>query len=170
MKFFLHLFVVAPCTLIVLRPLFVQLTHTNYYKTVKELKSFKIIIVTSTYFGLHELFRELSACASLKLQCWLRSHIIIWSYRYCGCIFFSVLLCVWIVHCTYWNSSFTSLPNKGSRGRRIRALARLQVRRQRSKIWLPLGSEQIGNSNQPASHPIGGLMEGFSLTVKGLCM
>jgi hypothetical protein len=35
-------------------PLFVQLLHTNYYKIVKQLKSFKIIIVAATCFGLHK--------------------------------------------------------------------------------------------------------------------
>jgi len=40
--------------LIVLSPLFVQLMHTNYYKIVKQLKSFKIIIVVLTCFGLHK--------------------------------------------------------------------------------------------------------------------
>ena len=35
-------------------PLFVQLMHTNYYKIVKQLKSFKIIIVVPTCFGLHK--------------------------------------------------------------------------------------------------------------------
>ena len=35
-------------------PLFVQLMHTNYYKIVKQLKSFKIIIVAPTCFGLHK--------------------------------------------------------------------------------------------------------------------
>jgi len=34
--------------------LFVQLMHTNYYKVVKLLKSFKIIIVAPTCFGLHK--------------------------------------------------------------------------------------------------------------------
>jgi len=34
--------------------LFVQLMHTNYYKIVKRLKSFKIIIVAPTCFGLHK--------------------------------------------------------------------------------------------------------------------
>jgi len=28
--------------------------HTNYYKIVKQLKSFKIIIVAPTRFGLHK--------------------------------------------------------------------------------------------------------------------
>jgi len=37
-----------------IRPLFVQVMHTNYYKIIKQLKSFKIIIVASTCFGLHE--------------------------------------------------------------------------------------------------------------------
>ena len=37
-------FIVAPCMLIVLSPLFVLLMHTNYYKIVKQLKSFKILI------------------------------------------------------------------------------------------------------------------------------
>jgi len=32
------IFTVAPCVLIVLIPLFVQLMHTNYYKIVKQLK------------------------------------------------------------------------------------------------------------------------------------
>ena len=39
--------------LIVVSPLFVQLTHTNY-KIVKQLKSFKIIIVAQACFGLHK--------------------------------------------------------------------------------------------------------------------
>ena len=47
-------FVVAPCMLVVLSPLFVQLMHTNYYKIVKQLKSFKIIIVAPACFGLHK--------------------------------------------------------------------------------------------------------------------
>jgi len=47
-------FVVAPCMLIVLSPLFVQLMHTNYYKMVKQVNSFKTIIVAPTCFGLHE--------------------------------------------------------------------------------------------------------------------
>jgi len=49
-----RLFVVAPCMLIVSSPLFFQLMHTNYYKIVKQLKSFKIIIVAPTCFGLHK--------------------------------------------------------------------------------------------------------------------
>ena len=48
------IFIVAPCMLIALSPLFVQLTHTNYYKIVKQLKSFKIITVAPTGFGLHK--------------------------------------------------------------------------------------------------------------------
>ena len=40
--------------LIVLSPLLVQVTHTNYYKIVKQLKSFKIIIVAPSFFGLHK--------------------------------------------------------------------------------------------------------------------
>ena len=47
-------FIVAPCMLIVLNPLFVQLMHTHYYKIVKRLKSFKIIIFAPTRFGLHK--------------------------------------------------------------------------------------------------------------------
>jgi len=35
-------------------PLFVQLMHRNYYKIFKRLKSFKIIIVAPTCFGLHK--------------------------------------------------------------------------------------------------------------------
>ena len=50
----MRVFVVAPCMLIVLSPLFVQLMHTNYYKIVKKLKSFKIITVAPTCFGLHK--------------------------------------------------------------------------------------------------------------------
>ena len=44
------IFIVAPCMLIILSPLFVQLMHTNYYKIVKLLKSFKIMIVVPTFF------------------------------------------------------------------------------------------------------------------------
>jgi len=35
-------------------PFFIQLMHKNYYKIVKKLKSFKIIIVAPTCFGLHK--------------------------------------------------------------------------------------------------------------------
>ena len=48
--------------------------HTNYYKSVKQLKSFKIIIVAPTCFALHKP-------SSGSSQPVLR-----WSYRYCGCI------------------------------------------------------------------------------------
>ena len=37
-----------------LSPLFVQLRHKNYYKIVKQLKSFKSIIFAPTCFGLHK--------------------------------------------------------------------------------------------------------------------
>jgi len=37
-----------------LSPVFVQLMHTNYYKIVKQLKSFNIIIAAPTCFGLHK--------------------------------------------------------------------------------------------------------------------
>jgi len=47
-------FIVAPYMLIVLSPFFVQLMQTNYYKIVKQLKSFKVIIVVPTRFGLHK--------------------------------------------------------------------------------------------------------------------
>jgi len=49
-----NVFIVEPCMLIVLSPLFVQLMHTDYYKIDKQLKSFKIIITASTCFGLHK--------------------------------------------------------------------------------------------------------------------
>ena len=38
----------------ILSPLLIQLMHTNYCKIVKQLKSFKIIIVAPTCFGLHK--------------------------------------------------------------------------------------------------------------------
>ena len=47
-------FVVAPCMMIVLSPLYIHLMHKNYYKIVKQLKSFKIIIVAPTCFGLRK--------------------------------------------------------------------------------------------------------------------
>jgi len=47
-------FVVAPCILIVLSPSFVPTNAHNYYKIVKLLKSFKIVIVAATCFGLHK--------------------------------------------------------------------------------------------------------------------
>jgi len=39
---------------LLLSPLFVQLMDTIYYKTVKQLKSFKIRIVAPTCFDLHK--------------------------------------------------------------------------------------------------------------------
>ena len=42
------------CVSAVLGPSFVQLMHTNYYKIVKQLKSFTITIVAPTCFGLHK--------------------------------------------------------------------------------------------------------------------
>ena len=65
---------------------------------------------------------------------------------------------------------FRLFAQQRSRGRRIRTLARLRAGRHRTVIRLPLGSEQIGNSNQLAYYTVGGLMEGFSLTVKRMCM
>jgi len=66
-----EIFVVAPCVLIGLSSLFVQIMHTEYYKIVKELKSFKIIKVAPTCFGLHKpasgSFREAQAESSLML-------------------------------------------------------------------------------------------------------
>jgi len=56
-KFGTLFFIVALCILIVLSPLFVQLMHKNYYKIVKQLKSFKIItiiIVAPTCFGFYK--------------------------------------------------------------------------------------------------------------------
>jgi len=50
-------FVLAQCMLIVLRPLFVQLLHTDYYKIVEQLKSFKIIKLlqhVSVYINHHQ--------------------------------------------------------------------------------------------------------------------
>jgi len=38
----------------ILNPLSVQLMHTKYYKIVKQLKSFQIIIVAPTCFGLYK--------------------------------------------------------------------------------------------------------------------
>ena len=37
-----------------IKSFFVQLMHTNYYKIVKQFKSFKIITVAATCFGLHK--------------------------------------------------------------------------------------------------------------------
>ena len=48
------IFVVLPFMLIVLSTLFVQLMHTNYYKIFEMLKSFTIITVVPTCFGLHK--------------------------------------------------------------------------------------------------------------------
>jgi len=50
----LYILRVVQINLYVLSPLFVQLMHTNYYKIVKQLKSFKIIIVAPTCFGLYK--------------------------------------------------------------------------------------------------------------------
>jgi len=44
------IFIVAPCMLIVLRPLFFQLMHTNYYKIVTHLKPFQITTVAPNMF------------------------------------------------------------------------------------------------------------------------
>jgi len=81
-----NIFVVAPCMLMVLSPLFVQLMHTNYYKTFKQLKSFKFIIVAPTrlvYINHHQ--GALSLCFPKVTMLTLVTYII--------------LLCVWIVHC-----------------------------------------------------------------------
>ena len=37
-----------------MKSLFVQIMHTNYYKIFKQLKSFNIIIIAPTCFGLHK--------------------------------------------------------------------------------------------------------------------
>ena len=48
------LFYEARMFMTIVSPLFVQLMHINYYKIVKQLKSFKIIIVAPTCFALHK--------------------------------------------------------------------------------------------------------------------
>jgi len=139
MKFFFHLFVVASCMLIILSPLFVQVMHRNYYKIV--------IIVAPTCFGLH---KPSSGSSQPMLR---RSYNLDFGYislfEVIGIVAaYFVQSCYACGSCTVQtDSSFTSLPNKRSRGRRIRTLARLRARRQRSRIRLLLGSEQIGNSN-----------------------
>jgi len=44
------------------------------------------------------IIRELSACASPKLPCWLRWHISVFEIIGIVAAYLSVLLCVWIVH------------------------------------------------------------------------
>ena len=53
-------FVVATCMLIILSSLFVQPMHTILIKLLKLLKSFKIITVATTCFGLHKTSSESS--------------------------------------------------------------------------------------------------------------
>ena len=50
----MHISLVTGLIHFTLSLLFVQLMHTNYYKIVKQLTSFKIIIVAPTRFGLHK--------------------------------------------------------------------------------------------------------------------
>ena len=54
------------------------------------------------------IIRELSACASLKVQCWLWLHIVIWSYAYTArstCITglnkIQITICNRSQHCTF---------------------------------------------------------------------
>jgi len=63
-----------------LSPLFVQLMHINYYKIVKQLKSFKIIIVAPTLFGLHKP----SAGSSQPVLRW--SYNVDFGYIYIGTV------------------------------------------------------------------------------------
>ena len=70
--------------------------HINYYKIVKLLKSFKIIIVASTCFGLH---KPITGSSQTVLR---RSYNVDFGYihRY-------MQLCMWIVHCRSALSSCT---------------------------------------------------------------
>jgi len=71
-------FIVAPCMLIVFSSLFVQPMHTNYYKIVKQIKSFKIILVAPTCFGLHKP----SPGSSLRVLHWSYNVDFGYIYRY----------------------------------------------------------------------------------------
>jgi hypothetical protein len=109
------IYIVAPCMLIVLSPSFVQLMHTNYYRTVKQLQSITITIVAPTCFGLHKP----SSGSSQPLLHQSYNVDISYIYRYLKLlvlwlhILFSPLMHVdralrtlklWIVHCAYWNN------------------------------------------------------------------
>jgi len=63
----------------------------NSYKIVKLLKSFKIIIVAPTCFGLHKPSSGSSqpVLRQVTMLIWV-IYIVIWSYRYWGCILCSV--------------------------------------------------------------------------------
>jgi len=77
------------CQVYILSPLFVQLMHTNYYKIVKLLKSFKIMIITPTCFGLHEPSSGSSQPAlrqSYNIDIGYIYRYLKLSDRYCGCI------------------------------------------------------------------------------------
>jgi len=78
-----NFFVVAPCMLTISSSLFVQKMHT-FFKTVKSLKSFQIIIVAPTCSGLHKPSSG-SSQPVLRQVTMLMSVIykVSWSYRYC---------------------------------------------------------------------------------------
>jgi len=62
------------------------LRHTNNYKIVNQLKSFKTIIVAPTCFGLHKPSSgSCNLCVAKVTMLISVTYIVIWSYRYCGC-------------------------------------------------------------------------------------
>jgi len=93
-------FVVAPCMLIRLNSLLVQLMHTITIKSLNcsnHLKLQQLLQHVSVYIKQHQ--GAPSLCFAKVTMLMSVTYIVIWSYRYCGCIFCPVLLCVWIVHC-----------------------------------------------------------------------
>ena len=72
-------FMVAPCILIILNPLFLQHVsgYTNHHQGAHSLCFVKVTVLISVY-----------TCSY-------------WSFRCCGCIFCVVPLCVYIVHCAF---------------------------------------------------------------------
>jgi len=80
--------------------------HTNYYKIVKLLKSFKIIIVAPTCFGLHK------PSSGSSQPVFRQSYNVDFGYIYrymklsvSWLHICSALLCVWIVRFAKWNSA-----------------------------------------------------------------
>jgi len=98
-------FIVAPCMLIILSFLFVQLMHTILTKL---LKSFTIITVAPTCFALHKpssgssqpvLHQSYNVDISYIYRYFLKLSVL-WLH-----ILFSPVMHAWIMRCAEWNSS-----------------------------------------------------------------
>jgi len=111
---------VRTCTVHIanIKPFICPTNAHNTYKIFKQLKSFKIIIVAPTCFGLHKPSsgNPPNMCFAKVAMLISVTYIVIWSYRYSGCICSYCTdkdICNRYQHCHFGEAQVGRLPDDG---------------------------------------------------------